>query len=81
LAFNGITPDIPVNWHWADGVGPHASSVGVSSGNTNPVTGGIVSSYAKGSENFHVNSGTSLTGEEGPEIIWNKDGKYAYITG
>jgi hypothetical protein len=49
--------------------------------NTNPVTGGIVGSYAKGSEHFHVNPGTSLTGEEGPEIVWNKEGKYAYITG
>jgi len=23
----------------------------------------------------------SLTGEEGPEIVWNKDKGYAYITG
>lgn len=44
-------------------------------------TGGLVGSYAKGSENFHVKPGTALTGEEGPEIIWNKNEGYAYVTG
>ena len=44
-------------------------------------TGGLVASYAKGSENFHVQPGTALTGEEGPELVWNKQGGYAYITG
>jgi hypothetical protein len=44
-------------------------------------TGGIVKSFAKGSENFHVQPGTALTGEEGPELIWNKNGGYAYLTG
>ena len=44
-------------------------------------SGGIVGSYAKGSENFHVKPGTALTGEEDPEIVWNKKHGYAYITG
>ena len=44
-------------------------------------TGGIVGSYAKGSENFHIQPGTALTGEEGPELIWNKEGGYSYLTG
>ena len=44
-------------------------------------TGGVVKSYARGSENFHVSPGTALTGEEGPELIWNKNKGYAYITG
>ena len=44
-------------------------------------TGGLVGSYAKGSENFHVKPGTALTGEEGPEIVWNKEKGYSYITG
>ena len=44
-------------------------------------TGGIVKSYSTGSENFHVTPGTALTGEEDPEIVWNKQKGYAYITG
>ena len=57
-------------------VSPKGSGVSVGGTflGTNPVTGGVVSSYAKGSEHFHVSPGTSLTGEEGPEIVWNKDG-------
>ena len=52
------------------------------SGKTSQVaTGGLVGSYAKGSENFHVKPGTALTGEEGPEIVWNKEKGYSYITG
>ena len=50
-------------------------------GGTTRAAGGIVSSYAKGSENIHIKPGTALTGEEGPEIVWNKNKGYAYITG
>ena len=50
-------------------------------GGATRAAGGIVKSYAKGSENFHVKPGTALTGEEGPEIIWNKNEGYAYVTG
>ena len=49
--------------------------------NRNRASGGIVQSRAKGSENFHVAPGTALTGEEGAEIVWNKNKGYAYITG
>ena len=44
-------------------------------------TGGVVQSYASGSENNKLHPGTALTGEEGPEIVWNKEKGYAYITG
>ena len=43
--------------------------------------GGTVGSYASGSESNKVAPGISLTGEEGPEIVWNKEKGYAYITG
>ena len=42
--------------------------------------GGIVSSYAKGSLN-KIQPGLALTGEEAPEIVWNKEQGYAYLTG
>ena len=42
-------------------------------------TGGIVHSYASGTHSLQP--GFALTGEEGPEIIWNKEQGYAYITG
>ena len=51
------------------------------SGEPQVATGGIVGSYAAGSEHFRVQPGTALTGEEDPEIIWNKEKGYAYITG
>jgi len=44
-------------------------------------SGGLVGSYAAGSENTRLKPGVALTGEEGPEIVWNKDKGYAYITG
>jgi len=43
--------------------------------------GGIVKSYASGSAANKLTPGPALTGEEGPEIIWNKEKGYAYITG
>ena len=43
--------------------------------------GGIVGSYASGSASNHLSPGPALTGEEGPEIVWNKNKGYAYITG
>lgn len=42
--------------------------------------GGLVRSYASGSGNI-LNPGLALTGEEAPEIIWNKEKGYAYLTG
>ena len=43
--------------------------------------GGIVGSYASGSASNKLHPGMALTGEEGPEIVWNKNEGYAYITG
>ena len=42
-------------------------------------TGGFVS-RAKGTLR-QLHSGLALTGEEDPEIVWNKEGGYAYIAG
>ena len=47
----------------------------------NAAAGGIVPSYASGSANRKIESGMALTGEEDPEIIWNKEQGYAYIAG
>lgn len=44
-------------------------------------TGGIVPSYARGSEQYKLTPGPALTGEEDPEIIWNKERGYAYLAG
>jgi hypothetical protein len=47
--------------------------------NTVAAAGGIVKSYGSGSN--RVVPGPALTGEEGPEIVWNKEKGYAYVTG
>ena len=44
-------------------------------------TGGLVRSLANGSGDLFLQPGFALTGEEGPEIVWNKNKGYAYITG
>lgn len=41
--------------------------------------GGEVKSYASGANK--IEPGKALTGEEAPEIVWNKEKGYAYITG
>ena len=41
--------------------------------------GGIVSSHAAGTR--RIKPGVALTGEEGPELVWNKQGGYAYLVG
>ena len=43
--------------------------------------GGYVPSYAAGSGNNKLSKGIALTGEEAPEIIWNKKKGYAYLAG
>jgi len=45
---------------------------------TGGAAGGIVS-YASGSQK--IKPGVALTGEEGPELVWNKKGGYAYLVG
>ena len=42
--------------------------------------GGKVPSLASGADRF-LQPGWALTGEEAPEIVWNKEQGYAYITG
>jgi len=44
-------------------------------------SGGIVGSYANGVSSNKLKPGMALTGEEAPEIVWNKEKGYAYITG
>ena len=45
-------------------------------------TGGLVKARAEGgSINHPLEGGLTFTGEEGPEIIWNKEHGYAYVTG
>ena len=44
-------------------------------------SGAIVRSYANASSSRSISPGLALTGEEGPEIIWNKSMGYAYIVG
>jgi hypothetical protein len=52
-------------------------------------SGGVVGAYAKGvllksfaqGNTNKISPGFALTGEEGPEIVWNKEEGYSYITG
>ena len=48
---------------------------------SSPAAGGLVKSFASGSANRTISPGLALTGEEGPEFVWNKDKGYAYLTG
>ena len=48
---------------------------------TRAVGGQIYKSYVNGSVNRYARAGISLTAEEGPEIVWNKQQGYAYIVG
>lgn len=43
--------------------------------------GGYVPSYAAGSGKNKISKGIALTGEEAPEIVWNKEKGYAYLAG
>ena len=53
------------DWQW----GAHAGG------------GFVMQSFVNGSANHRAMPGPSLVAEEGPEIIWNKQEGYAYITG
>ena len=64
---------LPIHYYWIADNTIQVPSMGA--------TGGIVKSYAAGSANNTLKPGPALTGEEGPEIVWNKDKGYAYITG
>lgn len=75
-----VTPDavvIPVKYGSPEG--SPGGTGGASGGSV--ATGGYVTSYASGSANRKLSPGPALTGEEGAEIVWNKEQGYAYITG
>ena len=72
---NSISPEIVIKWKWDPDQG--APTVPGSGG----ASGGVVQSFASGSANNSLSPGMALTGEEGPEIVWNKKKGYAYITG
>lgn len=64
--------------------GNYVGTEGAPTGGSSDITsseakGGIVSSYASGTR--HIKPGVALTGEEGPELVWNKEGGYAYLVG
>ena len=81
-AITGLNTDVKVYITYEEkNSPPQLATGGVVTINQTRASGGVVKSYAKGSENFHVDAGTALTGEEGPELVWNKDKGYAYITG
>ena len=62
---------ITVDWTWGAAGPPRITN--------QAATGGVVRSSANGSHS--LNAGISLTGEEGEEIVWNKERGYAYVTG
>ena len=83
-AINGVKPatiEVPVTYRPTNpevltgGAGARGGIVVGAAG------GGKVKSLAGGSASNRLSSGVALTGEEGPEIVWNKDKGYAYITG
>ena len=58
--------------------GDSTDNIPDSSSNRAGAAGGYVS-YASGTR--HIKPGVALTGEEGPELVWNKEGGYAYLVG
>ena len=81
-AINALDTEVTVGITYVErNAKPELATGGIVTLERTAATGGIIKSYAKGSENFHVGAGTALTGEEGPELIWNKDKGYAYVTG
>lgn len=80
-AINSLDTDVQVTVTYTEIGRPAELATGAIIEYESNASGGLVKSYAKGSENFHVGAGTALTGEEGPELVWNKDGGYAYVTG
>lgn len=85
-AVESIPEDITVT------VTAHLEADGTTLTVTAAATGGIVGSFAKGGKigsyangklgsNRRLSPGMALTGEEGPEIVWNKEKQYSYIVG
>lgn len=60
----------------------YSVNVSVHAAADNEALGGyVVQSHAMGSANRNISPGLSLTAEEGPEIIWNKNDGYSYLVG
>ena len=73
---NGKTITVTVNYALGDTSGLDAAP------SERGATGGYVRARAEGgSINHPLEGGLTFTGEEGPEIIWNKEHGYAYVTG
>ena len=83
-AITDITTQLSAQTFTVKVKGEYVGTEGVPTGNSLGVTNseakvGIVSSYASGSR--HIKPGVALTGEEGPELVWNKKEGYAYLVG
>ena len=82
-SLESIKPVITIDWKWGE-KGPPTNTTGAEM-NTNAFNvrakGGIVRSLATGSSDHFIQPGFALTGEEGAEIVWNKEKGYAYVTG
>ena len=72
------TGDVPKSSTTDSGSGSSEVEIIWSNYGFSEAAGGYVS-YASGTRK--VKPGIALTGEEGPELVWNKEGGYAYLTG
>lgn len=81
---------LKIGWEWKNGAPSISSFESGSNKNTSSkfskpkkdsssAAGGYVPSHASGTR--RAKAGSALTGEEGPEIVWNKEKGYAYIVG
>ena len=67
---NGVTAGSVKNENYCGNAGTGSTAAGAH-----------IQSFVNGSANRHVAAGPSLVGEEGAEIVWNKQEGYAYIVG
>ena len=58
---------------------PNGSGSSETNNSTDTEAAGGYVSYAAGTR--HIKPSVALTGEEGPELVWNKQGGYAYLVG
>ena len=81
LAGHTFTVNVEGNYIGTNGAPGGNSIDNTSRGNAveDHADGGIVPSHAKGTK--RIKPGVALTGEEGPELVWNKQGGYAYLVG
>ena len=78
---------VEIHYYWIadnsiDATPSGSSAPGANTHALGGASGGIVRSYASGTQGTRfLQPGFALTGEEGPEIVWNKEQGYAYVTG